>query len=477
MNHADLPAGGSPPAAASSPSRDARSRWWRRPPAWMRGHRVRALGRLLRFSATRAGEQQVAQAAAALTFTTVLSLVPLLAVVFALFTAFPLFAQFRLALDDFMVQSLMPVTVADTVMGYLNQFANQASRLSALGGVFLLVTSVMLIMTIDKAFNDIWHVARQRPFIQRMLVYWAVLSLGPIMLGASLWTTSFLARESLGLVGDLSATAGLALTFVPMLVTGFSITVMFLVVPNRHVAWRDALLGGFGTAIVLECMKTGMAWYLTQFPTYTMVYGAFAILPTFLLWLYLSWLVVLFGASVAASTPLVRLGRLEANRRPGASYLDALAVLRQLTEARGNVPPGLATRTLVRRLHLNHDELAAVLDTLEAIGYVARIGEGARERWALVCDPERASLGPVFDRLLLDRGQPALAHDAQLRRITLGLWRSAAEGDMPSIAAAFARPPRAHVLPPGDRMTTKRGPTAAPGDDHAQSSRNPSRQG
>ncbi|WP_371820194.1 YihY family inner membrane protein [Verticiella alkaliphila] len=408
-------------------------------PAPMRD-RPAALLRLLRFAAQRAGEENVLQVGSALTFTTVLSLVPMLAVVFAFFTAFPLFAQFRLALDEFMVTSLMPVNVADTVMNYLNQFALQASRLSALGGLFLVVTAVSLIMTIDKAFNDIWHVTRQRPLMQRMLVYWAVLSLGPIMLGASLWTTSFLARESLGLVGDLSAMGGLALTFLPMLVSGLCITAMFLVVPNRYVRWRDALTGGFGTAIVLELMKTGLAWYLTKFPTYTVVYGAFAILPIFLLWLWLSWVVVLFGATVAASMPLIRLGRLQINRQAGAPYLDALNVLRELSAARGSVPPGLAGRTLNRRLQLNHDELAEVLDGLAEIGYVARIGEGARERWALVCDPAVASLGPVLDRFLLDRSQPVLANDAELRRIVHDTGRRLAHGEMPTLAEALASP-------------------------------------
>ncbi len=408
-------------------------------PQRLRG-RPASIVRLFRFAAQRASEEHIAQVASALTFTTVLSLVPMLAVVFALFTAFPLFAQFRLALDDFMVTSLMPVNVADTVMNYLNQFALQASRLSALGGVFLVVTAATLIMTIDKAFNDIWHVTRQRPFMQRMLVYWAVLSLGPIMLGASLWTTSFLARESLGLVGDLSATAGLALTFVPMFVTGFCITAIFLVVPNRFVRWRDAMLGGFGTAIVLELMKTGLAWYLTQFPTYTVVYGAFAILPIFLLWLYLSWLVVLFGATVAASMPLIRLGRLEINRRAGAPFLDALGVLRELDEARGSVPPGLAMRTMNRRLQLNHDEMAGVLEGLAGLGFVARIGDGARERWALVCDPAAASLGPVFDHFLLDRSQPALAQDPELARIVQDTCCRVAHGEMPTLAQALATP-------------------------------------
>lgn len=393
--------------------------------------------RLLRFVAGRFGDDHLAQAASSLTFTTVLSLVPLLAVIFALFTAFPLFAQFRLALDEFMVNSLMPATVADTVMNYLSQFALQASRLSALGGLFLLATAITLILTIDKTFNDIWHVTRQRSLVQRMLVYWAVLSLGPVVLGASLWTTSFLARESLGLVADLSAMAGLALTFLPMVVTGLSITVMFLVVPNRYVDWRDAALGGFGAAIVLELMKTGVAWYVTRFPTYTMVYGTFAILPIFLLWLYLSWLVVLFGATVAASLPLIRLGRFDANRAPGAAFIDALGVLRSLAKARGTVPPGLSTRSLHRRLQLNHDELATVLETLAAIGYAARLGEGAKERWALVCDPHTATLGPIFDHFLLDRQQPMLANDESLQDIVYNAWRELDHGQAPSLSSLF----------------------------------------
>src|SRR5690606_10721432 len=168
-----------------------------------------------------------------------------------LFTAFPLFAEFRLALDEFMVNSLMPASVANTVMNYLSQFALQASRLSTLGGLFLLATAISLIVTIDKALNDIWHVTRQRPVVQRTLVYWAVLSLGPVMLGASLWTTSFLARESLGLVGDLSAWAEVAITFLPMLIMGLSLSAIFLVVPNRHINWKDAVCGGFGAALVL----------------------------------------------------------------------------------------------------------------------------------------------------------------------------------------------------------------------------------
>lgn len=435
---------------------------------WMRAFAGRVM-RLLKFAARRAGEERIAQVAASLTFTTVLSLVPMLAVVFALFTAFPLFAQFRLALDEFMINSLMPATVANTVMNYLSQFAMQASRLSTLGGLFLLATAISLILTIDKALNDIWHVTRQRPIIQRTLVYWAVLSLGPVMLGASLWTTSFLARESLGLVGDMSAWTEVALTFLPVTLMGLSMSALFLVVPNRHIDWKDAVYGGFGAAIVLELLKNLLAWYVGRFPTYTMVYGTFAILPIFLLWLYFSWLVVLFAATISASLPLIRLGRHGANRRPGASFIDAINTLRLLMEARGKIPPGMSTRAMLARLRLEHDELIEVLEALASIGYVVRVGDGSKERWAMVCDPEQASLAPVFDRLLLDRHQPLLAQDPRLQRIVYSAWQDAGSDGSRTISQALDPAPNVPDRDdPALRDAAVREDTAGSGPDLSQ---------
>ncbi len=382
----------------------------------------RRVVQLFGFAAARAAEERIAQVAASLTFTTVLSLVPLFAVILALFTAFPLFQQFRTALEEYLINSLMPPAIAESIMGYLNQFAQAASRLTAIGSVFLIITSVSLMLTIDTALNEIWHVRKARPLPQRLLVYWAALSLGPVMLGASLWISGFLARESLGLVGDISPLVGVALSFVPLLLTGLGFSALFVVVPNRQVPWRDAAIGGFAAALVLEVMKAGFAYYVTRFPTYTMLYGAFATLPIFLLWVYLSWLVTLFGATLAASLPMIRLGRWDRTSRPGADFVDALRVLRSLMAARGRVPAGLSTQVMATRLRLNHDELMRVLETLVGIGYVARLGEGQRERWALVCDPAQATLGPVVDSLLLDRQQEAIKENPRLLAAARLAW-------------------------------------------------------
>ncbi|WP_409079889.1 YihY family inner membrane protein [Pusillimonas sp. SM2304] len=364
--------------------------------------------KITRFALRRAAEKKLTQVASSLTFTTVLSIVPLLAVVLALFTAFPLFAEFRVALENFLTTSLMPPSVSDNVMLYLNQFAAKASGLTAVGSLFLIVTSVMLIMTIDEAFNNIWQVERQRPLQQRMLVYWAIISLGPILTGASLWATSMLARESLGHVDELPTIIGFALSLIPLLATGLGFTALFVFVPNRRVLWKDALAGGFGTAIVLEIMRVGFAYYLTRFPSYTVIYGAFATLPIFLLWIYLSWLVILLGATVAATLPDLRLRRWAMQRYPGGKLVHAIRILHTLWQAQDSLPRGRSMRFLCAHLQLHQDDVANVLSALKDLGYVVDTEGDDADQWVLSFDQREATLGPLIDALLLDRGQPGL---------------------------------------------------------------------
>lgn len=376
------------------------------------------LAKVVRFAADRADEERLLQVASSLTFTTVLAIVPMLAVVLSLFTAFPVFQEFRVALEDFLATSLMPPSVSDNIMDYLNQFALQATRLTTIGGAFLIVTSLLLIMTIDKTLNDIWHVTRQRPLSQRALIYWAVITLGPLVAGASLWATSFVARESLGLVSDVPEFVSLAVSFIPLILTGLAFAALFVVVPNRHVYWKDALTGGFGAAILLEIMKSAFAYYLTRFPAYTVIYGAFATLPVFLLWIYLSWLSILFGATVAASAPMIRLGRWEINREAGATFVDALGVLEALVRAQGMGPAGRSSNHLSRQLCLHHDELNDVLEALSDMGLVARTAD---QRWVLACDPRDTPLDGVADRFLLDRTRRRVREDPRIERIAARL--------------------------------------------------------
>lgn len=373
-----------------------------------------AAWKILKYAVQRAQEKKLAQVASSLTYTTVLSLVPLLAVVLSLFTAFPLFAEFRYALENFLAGTVLPSGVSDTVMGYLNEFAAKASGLTTVGGLALIVTSIMLFRTIDDAFNDIWQVETRRPLRQRILVYWALLSLGPILVGASLWAISMLARESLGLVGDLPALGNIALTLLPLLLTGGGFSALFFTVPNRSVRWKDALIGGFLTAVILETLRVGIAYYLSKFPSYAIIYGAFATIPVFLLWVYISWLVVLLGATVTALLPALRQRRWAQQHYTGAAFVDAVRVLHTLWDTWQSRRPGRAIGELCDDLTLHQDELDNVLHTLKSLGYVVDTEHDDTEVWVLACDPSQAELQPLIDAWLVDSTQPGLNAEPQL---------------------------------------------------------------
>lgn len=363
----------------------------------------------MRFALTHAANKNLTQVAASLTFTTVLGIVPMLAVILSLFTAFPLFAEFRVALEKFLTTNLMPPAVSANIMAYLNEFAEKASGLTAIGSLALIVTSIMLIRTIDDAFNNIWQVEHQRPMRQRILVYWAIISLGPILTGASLWATSLMAQQSMNYIDTVHGGLQFVLSSVPLLLTGLGFTGLFMGVPNCRVYWKDALVGGFGTAIVLELMRIGFAYYLIRFPSYTIIYGAFATVPIFLLWMYMSWLAVLSGATVAATLPAIRQRHWDTKHHSGSLFVNAITVLAQLWKAQTDNQPGLTVQTLQNQTDLHPHELNHVLCTLKDLGYVANSEHEDTELWLLACDPRTAQLQPLVHALLIDSEQPNLA--------------------------------------------------------------------
>lgn len=419
---------------------------------------------VLRYAGRRAREKKVAQVASSLTYTTVLSLVPMLAVVLSLFTAFPLFSEFRYALESYFSTNVMPEVVSETVMTYLNEFAAKASGLTAIGTLFLIVTSVMLFRTIDEAFNDIWQVETRRPLRQRMLVYWALLSLGPILAGASVWALSMLARESMGLIGDLPALGTFALSIIPMLLAGCGYSALFFAVPNRTVRWRDAMIGGFCTAIVLETLRVGIAYYLTRFPSYTIIYGAFATIPIFLLWVYLSWLVILLGATVTALLPALRQRRWAQQHYTGAAFVDGIRVLHLLWHAWKGPNPGLSISDLCERLSLHQDELDKVLRTLKHLGYAVNTENEGEEVWVLACDPGRSLIQPLIHAWLLDTEQPGMVTEPSLR---MAVARSIA-GEPIHLDTLF-QPAAPYPNPPSWGTMSKEIPLETPGDHYVES--------
>ncbi|CAN7692852.1 YihY family inner membrane protein [Variovorax sp. LjRoot290] len=256
---------------------------------------------LTRLTIRRARKERLAQVAGSLTFTTVLSIAPFLAVSLALFTRFPMFKRFEDALEEHLLKSLLPADISRTVLKYLHQFAANASGLTLVGSLFLLVAAIALMLTVENAFNQIWNVKRNRPFYKRVGLYLLMLAVGPPALGVSLWATSHVLGASMGLIGTLPPSARFVLNLSPVALCMVVVTSLFYFVPNTKVRRRDAIAGGLIAGIALELGKRGFATYLLKIPTYKAVYGAFAVFPVFLLWVYFSWLVTLTAALIAAN--------------------------------------------------------------------------------------------------------------------------------------------------------------------------------
>jgi membrane protein len=335
-------------------------------------------------------EERCVQIGASLTFTALLAIVPIITVALTLMSAFPVFRDLMLHIQTFLVANMLPES-AESIAAYAEKFAENAARLTAAGLALLFVTAMIVLNTIDRAFNQIWRVPRRRPTVQRVFIYWAILTVGPVLIGASLSLTSWLVSQSLGLVKDLPLAGEAMLKLVPIGLTGIAFSLLYFAMPNRRVLVRDALSGGFLAALAFEGMKHGFALYIAHFPTHTVIYGAFASVPIFLLWIYLSWIVVLGGAVAAAVMPEWRDRALWVEPVPGGQFLDALQVLRVLWEAHrtGEI-------VTVARLHaavrLPVGRIEAVLDAMSGARWVGRVAQG----WTLTKDAAEISLADVY---------------------------------------------------------------------------------
>lgn len=393
--------------------------------------------RLASFAARRSREDRIPQVAGSLTFTTLLSLVPLATVAFALFTAFPIFASFQNSLQGFLAEHLMPAQINSQIFMYLNQFASKAKGLTTMGMIVLFVTSVMTMMTVESAFNVIWRVRKARPFAQRVLVYWAILTLGPILIGVSLSISSYLFTRSAALATEqhISMVFDWLLIGASLPLTALAFTMLYVYLPNCRVEWRDAVVGGVAAAVAFELAKRGFGLYVRRIPTYTAVYGAFAAAPMFLLWMYLSWFITLVGAMITSALPEIRTGRFNRPKFPGSDLLDALELLAGLAEARDAGLPGRTAEQLaqlLRRDLATVTRLVADLEEDELIGRLEKDGE--KPHYVLVANPGRISVERIYARFVIDRKE--LAYQLKSSDIDAATLLGALENDKLSISLA-----------------------------------------
>lgn len=359
-------------------------------------------------------EDRLGVTASSLTFTTTISIVPLFTVGLAIFSAFPMFAVLQTRLQSWLVQSLVPNNIAQQVLGYLNQFAAKAGQMGWAGALALLVTALALILTIDRKLNDIWRVRESRPLTQRVLVYWAVLTLGPLFLAGSLAVTSYALSASKGLVSSMPDALKLLLDTVQFALMTAGVAALYRYVPNTRVRWSHALVGGLFVAGGLELAKKLLALYLSTVPTYSMVYGTFAILPILLIWIYLVWVIVLLGAVVAAYLPSLLGGIARRGDTPGWNYQLALELVDRLVQARNTeahtpdsqareaASRGVSLEHLARALRVDGLQLEEPLRVLRQLDWVGCLDEESA-RWVLLVDPMVTPLAPLTNSLLLRR--------------------------------------------------------------------------
>lgn len=364
-------------------------------------------------------EDHLGLTAGSLTFTTLIALVPLVTVMLAVFTAFPMFSGFEGALEKYFLQNLVPDNIAKPVLRSLTQFAAKARGMGTLGLLLLVATALALVLTIDRTLNAIWRVRRPRPISQRILLYWAGLTLGPLALGVSLSLTSYAVSASRGLVAALPGGVTLLLEAVQFGLLAAAVSGVFHYVPNTAVRWRHAWAGGVFVAIAFEGAKKALAWYVDSVPTYSAVYGAFATLPIFLLWIYLGWVIMLLGAVIAAYAPSLQMRVTTRELTPGWRFEFALAVLQCLQAAQRGTERGLSLEALGTQLRADPLQLEPVVELLAELDWVGMLDEGDAARHVLLCDPAATPLAPLIDRTLLRAAATGRAFGPRLEGATL----------------------------------------------------------
>lgn len=263
-------------------------------------HRQRALWEWIKLLWRRIDEDAMTTLAGNLAYVSLLSLVPLVAVVFALFAAFPSFDKISTQLKTFIFNNFVPAS-GTVIQRYLEQFVANVTQMTAVGACGLVVTALLLMYAIDTSLNTIWRSKRKRPIVYSFAVYWMILTLGPLLVGASLAISSYLLSLHWASVTGVSGMIDYGLRIFPLLLSWLSFWLLYSIVPTRQVAGKDALIGALVAGLLFELGKKGFALYVTMFPSYQLIYGVLAVIPILFLWVYWTWCIVLLGAEISAT--------------------------------------------------------------------------------------------------------------------------------------------------------------------------------
>lgn len=337
------------------------------------------------------------QSAASLAYTTLLSIVPLIGVTFSFFINLPVFRDVHDKLQDFIFRNFVPA-FGDTVQEYLVSFSMKASQLTLTGIVVLIIIALMLISTIDTALNQTWNVVARRKPLSRFLIYWAVLTLGPILVGAGLYATSYIL--ALPVLEGVESTLDIKrrlIALMPFITSTLAFTLLYVVVPNCYVNRYYALTGGVVAALLFEIAKYGFGLYVKSVPTYELIYGALATIPMFLIWIYLSWVIVLLGAQIAYALSVFRLGRKDRHvNMLEWDFIDAFSIIAEVWQAQQKGENLSTIQIRKRGVGIPHVIINDILEKLKEAYWVYRTSDG---KWIFLRDLNELTLLDLY-RLL-----------------------------------------------------------------------------
>jgi membrane protein len=339
-------------------------------------------------------------AAGALSYTTLVSLVPLAVIALGFLSAFPIFAPVREELLGMLFNKFVP-TVGEQVAYWFRNFADSATQTTAIGFGGIAATGVLLLATVEDQLNRIWRVTRARPWGQRILAYWTVITLGPLLIGVSLTLSNYFEaaahRARFAEEAILWISGGGLHWFalgVPALFEFGALTLLYWLIPYRPVRARDAALGALVATAAIELLKIGFSIYIGAVSYYQTVYGALAAIPIFLLWMYIAWSTVLLGAVVAAAPPAWRRDGPAGEAASGGVRLGlSLALVAALARAQHRGAP-VPARALADELGVVPATVEGHLRPLAAAGIAAETREGG---WVLACSPQTASLRDLYE--------------------------------------------------------------------------------
>lgn len=341
----------------------------------------KAISNFFRLLVTRFNRDRCLSHATDLSFNWLLSVVPLMTVSLAILAAYPEFDEVIKDLQNSFFKYFTPNSASmQQVHNYFVEFSAKATQLTGIGVLFLILTALMLMRSIDNSFNEIWNVQIRRNRVTGFLVYWAVLTIGPLLIGVSFAVTSYLVAlpffsSTVMVVGSTKLLLGL----LPIIATCFAFTLMYMVIPNRSVSFKHAVVGGVVAAILFELAKKGFTLYVTLFPTYKFIYGALSTIPIFLIWIYISWVVVLLGAEITHCLSIFNshMARKSTKNNDLFNILDIIYIISK----RQDDGEGMQTREILKDLPLLEEyELLSHLENLKAASVVKRTETG---EWVL----------------------------------------------------------------------------------------------